>query len=115
PSGLPACIEERYPQQRETFLRLWERRQYFIPTDQINQLALDLCAASDLTGEEVVATLAVTPTPTATPNPYATLEPNTTPVAAGQPPPCLFDLYPNPDERDEYTRLWRELSTAVPP
>ncbi len=115
PSGLPVCIEQRYPEQRETFLRLWERRLYFIPMDDLNRLALDLCAASDLSGDQVVATLAVTPTATATPNPYATLAPNTTPITAGQPPPCLFDLYTNPDERDEYIRLWQELSAAVPP
>jgi WD40 repeat protein len=115
PSGLPACIEERYPQQREAFLRLWERRQYFIQSDEINRLALDLCTASSLTGDQVAATLAVTPTPTATRNPLATLAPNTTPLAPGQPPPCLFDLYPNPAERDEYTNLWQELSAAVPP
>lgn len=115
PSGLPACIEERYPEQRETFLRLWERRQYFVPVDQLNQLALDLCVASSLTGDQVVATLAVTPTATATRNPFATLAPNTTPLAPGQPPPCLFDLYTNPDERDEYIGLWQELSAAVPP
>ncbi len=117
PSGLPACLAERFPEHEESLRLLWERRLYFVRSDRLHQLALDLCAASDLGEQEVIATLATTPTFTPMYVENATVTPtpiNATAVPVGSVPDCLFDLFPNPAEREAYTRLWRDMAAAVP-
>ena len=64
PNGLPACIAERFPDETDAFLRLWERILYHVRADRVHELALRVCATMPSSAAQVESLLEITAVPT---------------------------------------------------
>ncbi len=101
PSGLPACLEAAFPQQVDSFLKLWEWLLLNLRADQMDDLARQLCDSLPQTAAEAEQRLLPTPAPTV----FAV-----TGVPTGEVPQCLKDRYPA--EAEAYSDLWRAITAG---
>lgn len=103
PSGVPACLAERYPDQVAVWTLIWERIVFYQPADVVARLAQAVCEAPDAAAVDAL----YTPVPTWTPAPIAT---NALVRIAGV-PECLTQRYP--DQALAYAREWRALTQGM--
>lgn len=99
---LPQCLVERFPESQERLWRRWEYLVWLLPGDDLNRFTLTLCGSLPNSVDEVVLTLAPSPTARSI---TATPLPNTDPIV------CLQAAYPN--DIENYAALWAELSDGL--
>lgn len=105
PSGVPACLIERYPEQATAWTQVWERLAYYRSADDVAHLAEAVCQAPDAASVDAL----YTPEPTNTPAPAAT---NALTRISGV-PDCLTTRYP--DQALAFARQWRQLTEGLTP
>lgn len=103
PSGVPACLVERYPEQVAGWTLVWERIVYYQNSETVARLAQAVCEAPDAAAVDAL----YTPVPTPTPAPIAT---NALVRIAGV-PTCLTQSYP--DQAIAFAREWRTLTEGM--
>jgi len=101
-TGLPQCIVEKFPDQVDSWVNLWERLVYRLRNDALHNLTNRICADVPSTSAEIETFLI----PTATPLPVTV-----TPIRVDGVPVCLTARYP--DRVPEYTQLWFDITEGL--
>lgn len=103
PSGLPACLVERFPDADIVLAELWDFLVWKHRHDYLDRLTETICAAPPTSLAEAAATLQ----PTATPFVITA-----TPIASGDLPACFAAVF-GQTEADLYLDRWRTLTDGL--